>query len=80
MARRKQQSIQRVEFTGYTLSEAAAILDRSPSSLRRWIRLGLVDCGQKIVINGRHTYLFSTADVDRLRQMMHTLKPGPRTR
>lgn len=80
MARKKkQQGIQRVELTGYTLAEVAEKLDRSQSALRRWIRMGWVDCGQQIVINGNYTYLFSDADVDRLRQMMHTLKPGPRT-
>lgn len=65
---------------GYSLHDVAKMLDRSPSAIRRWIRLGWVDCGKRIEVNGTTTYVFNDEDVDQMRTQMTTFKPGPRTR
>ena len=66
---------------GYSLHDVAKMLDRSPSAIRRWIRLGWIDCGKRIEVNERTTtYVFSDADVEQMRSAMTSFKPGPRTK
>lgn len=69
--------VQNIE--GHSLQEVAAMLDRSPSAVRRWIRSGWVTCGTKVRVNNTDVYVFSDDDVAQLRVMLAGIKSGPRT-
>lgn len=69
-----------VELNGYSLTQAAALVNRSPSAIRRWIRMGMVDCGTKVEIGNATVYLFTDEDIRHMRAAMVNIKPGPRTK
>jgi excisionase family DNA binding protein len=61
----------------YTTSEAAKAAKVSRPTIQYWISTGKIDAPKLEVHNGKAARLWTEADVERMRKLSATLKPGP---
>lgn len=60
----------------YTRSKAAWQVNRSPDTLKRWHRLGLVVPSQRMQAGKLNVWLYTDDDIKRLREFARMQKPG----
>jgi excisionase family DNA binding protein len=64
----------------YTTAQAAKLLKISRQTLYTWIEDGRIATPEPIAVGQRSFRLWTAADIERVRKVKGTLKPGPRTR
>lgn len=62
----------------YTVSEAAELVGKSADTLRRWRQTGFMVPSKKVTMGEQTIYVYTEADIERLRVLAQVTKRGKR--
>ena len=63
-----------------TVVQAAAMIHKDPDTIRRWIRMGVVEPYEYAQFGSLRVPLFLYSDLPELRRVAKTMKPGRKPR
>lgn len=68
--------VRRMSPTRYTVKEAAGLVGKSPDTLTRWRKTGTYEPSESIKAGSLTVWLYTDDDIDRMRRLAKTMKPG----
>lgn len=70
--------VRRMTPTRYAVKEAAELVGKSPDTLVRWRRTGLYVPSDQMRVGKLTVYLYTDRDIENMKRLARTIRPGRR--